>query len=298
MTITPGTTKIGFIGLGVMGRPMAEHVLAAGFELAVFARRQEQAEPLLRRGARSAPTPGALATSSDVIVTIVGMPSDVQSLYFGDEGLIANARPGTTLVDMTTSSPALARRIGRTAEARGVHALDAPVSGGDVGARQARLSVMVGGSPGDFRAALPLLRTFGKTIVRQGDHGAGQHAKLANQIAIAGTMLGLAEALGYASRAALDLPTLLSSISEGAAASSAMTNLAPRMLASDFAPGFFVKHFVKDLGLALDEAEHGLGLEPLVTKLAAERYRALVAAGHENDGTQAIYRLYRDEKPG
>lgn len=298
MTIAAGSTTVGFIGLGVMGKSMAEHVLRAGFALRVYARNPAQAAPLVSAGARELPSPAALAAESDVVVTIVGFPSDVESVYFGSDGLLEHARPGAFLVDMTTSSPALARRIAEAAAARGVRAVDAPVTGGDVGARAGTLSIMVGGEPADFAALEPLFRTFGKTIVRQGGPGAGQHAKLANQIAIAGTMLGVSEALAYAERAGLDLTTVLRSLSSGGAASAAMTNLAPRVVAGDFAPGFYVKHFVKDLTLALDGATSELGLDAPGLRLALERYRELSARGHADEGTQALYRLYSAEKSG
>jgi 3-hydroxyisobutyrate dehydrogenase len=298
MTIAAGKTTVGFIGLGVMGKSMAEHVLRAGFPLRLFARRPAQAAPLVAAGARALPSPAALSAECDVVVTVVGFPSDVDELYFGQAGLIEHARPGTYLLDMTTSSPDLARRIASAAMARGVRAVDAPVSGGDVGARAGMLSIMAGGEPDDVETLEPIFRAFGKTIVRQGGPGAGQHAKLANQIAIAGTMLGLSEALAYAARAGLDLPTLLTSISSGAAGSAAMTNLAPRMLSGDFAPGFYVKHFVKDLALAADGAAGDLGFDSPGLTLALERYRELAARGHAEDGTQALYRLYSAEKSG
>jgi 3-hydroxyisobutyrate dehydrogenase len=296
--IGPGKTTVGFIGLGVMGGPMAGHVLRAGFDLVVYARTPARAEALLQMGARSVASPRELATLADVIVTIVGFPTDVQALYFGAEGLLAHARPGSYLVDMTTSSPALARAIGQEAETRGLRALDAPVSGGDVGAREGRLSIMIGGRDEDVAALEPLFRTFGKTIVRQGGHGAGQHAKLANQIAIAGTMLGLVEAFAYAERAGLDPTTLHASIAQGAAGSAAMTNLAPRMLRGDFAPGFYAKHFLKDLRLALEGTAGDLELDAPLLALAANRYQKLVEAGHGDDGTQALFRLYASGKSG
>jgi 3-hydroxyisobutyrate dehydrogenase len=298
MAIAAGSTTVGFIGLGVMGKSMAEHVQRAGFALRVYARNPTQAAPFVERGARSLPSPAALAAECDVVVTIVGFPSDVEGLYFGSGKLLESARPGAFLVDMTTSSPALAARITDAAKARGVRAVDAPVSGGDVGARAGTLSIMAGGEVGDVEALEPLFRTFGKTIVRQGGPGSGQHAKLANQIAIAGTMLGLSEALGYAKRAGLDLGTLLQSISSGAAGSAAMTHLAPRMLSGDFAPGFYVKHFVKDLTLAADGAANELGFDAPALALALSRYRELAASGHAEDGTQALYRLYLAEKSG
>jgi 3-hydroxyisobutyrate dehydrogenase len=298
MVIAAGKTTVGFIGLGVMGKSMAEHVLRKGFALRVFARNPAQAAALVEQGALSLPSPGALASECDVVVTIVGFPSDVEDLYFGRAGLIESARPGAFLVDMTTSSPALAGRIAEAARVRGVHAVDAPVSGGDVGARAGTLSIMAGGDAADVEALEPLFRTFGKTIVRQGGPGSGQHAKLANQIAIAGTMLGLSEALAYAKRAGLDLGTLLQSISTGAAGSAAMTHLAPRMLSGDFAPGFYVKHFIKDLALAADGAANELGLDAPALTLALARYRELAASGHAEEGTQAVYRLYLPEKSG
>jgi 3-hydroxyisobutyrate dehydrogenase len=253
---------------------------------------------LVELGARALPTAAQLSAACDVVITIVGFPSDVESVYFGSAGLLENARPGTLLVDMTTSSPALAQRIAEAAAARGLRAVDAPVTGGDVGARAGTLSILVGGAEGDVRELEPLLHTFGKTIVRQGGPGAGQHAKLANQIAIGGTMLGLCEALGYAKRAGLDLSALLASISHGGAASAAMTNLAPRMLAGDFAPGFYVKHFVKDLTLAHQVATGELGLDAPGLALSLERYRELAASGRADDGTQALYTLYSAEKSG
>jgi 3-hydroxyisobutyrate dehydrogenase len=298
MVIAPGSTSIGFIGLGVMGRSMAEHVLRAGFDLRVFARRAEQAAALVERGAKFFPSPAALAAACDVVITIVGFPSDVESVYFGSAGLVENARPGAFLVDMTTSSPALARRIFEASAARGVRAVDAPVTGGDVGARAGTLSVLLGGEAADVAALEPLFRAFGKTIVRQGGPGAGQHAKLANQIAIGGIMLGLCEAFAYAKRAGLDLATLHASLSNGGAASTAMTNLGPRIIAGDDAPGFYVKHFVKDLALAADGAAGELGLDAPALELALARYKELAARGHEDDGTQALYRLYSAEKSG
>lgn len=298
MAIAAGSTTVGFIGLGVMGGSMAAHVLRAGFALRVFARNPAQAAPLVEQGARTVPSPQALAAACDVVVTIVGFPSDVESLYFGSGGLIEAMRPGGFLVDMTTSSPALAQRLAEAAKTRGVRAVDAPVTGGDVGARAGTLSIMIGGDAADAEALEPLFRSFGQTIVRQGGPGSGQHAKLANQIAIAGTMLGLSEALGYAERAGLDLRTLLTSISKGAAGSAAMTQLAPRMLSGDFAPGFYVKHFVKDLALAADGATKELDFDVPGLALALARYRELAARGHAEDGTQALYRLYLAGKSG
>ncbi len=289
--MTNATPIIGFIGTGVMGRSMAGHLLAAGHPLRVHNRTRAKADPLVAAGAVWCDTPGELAAGSDVVITMVGCPRDVEALYLGAGGLLAHARPGTLLVDMTTSSPALARRVADAARAAGCAALDAPVSGGDIGAREARLSIMVGGEAEAFARARPLLEKMGRTIVHQGPAGSGQHCKMANQIAIAAGMLGVCEALAYARQAGLDPATVLASISGGAAGSWSLTHLAPRMLAGDFAPGFYVKHFIKDLGIALESARAlGLGLPGM--ELALRLYQRLAAAGHADEGTQALYRLY------
>ncbi|MBS3956135.1 MAG: NAD(P)-dependent oxidoreductase [Clostridiales bacterium] len=295
-TLSPGESTVGFIGTGVMGAPMAGHVLAAGFDVVVWARSAEKATGLLEAGAQWAETPTELAARADAVVTIVGYPADVEALYFGDDGggdgsLLGAARPGTYLIDMTTSSPALARRIAEAASARGLRALDAPVTGGDRGAREARLSIMVGGEEADAHAVEPLLRAMGTTVVHHGGPGCGQHAKICNQIAIAASMLGACEALAYARGAGLDQARVLESIGAGSAGSWTLANLAPRILAGDFAPGFFVKHFVKDLRIALASAEE-LGLEVPGTQLAARLYETLLAAGHGEEGTHALYHLY------
>ncbi|MDF1543177.1 MAG: NAD(P)-dependent oxidoreductase [Anaerosomatales bacterium] len=291
--IAPGSATIGFVGTGVMGGPMAGHALAAGYRVVVYTRTRERAAALLEAGAEWAASPAALAPLCDAVVTMVGYPTDVEEVYFGDGGLIANARPGTYLIDCTTSSPALAARIARAADERGIHALDAPVTGGDVGAREARLSIMVGGLADDFAAVEGLLQVFGATVVHQGPAGSGQHTKMANQLAIAASMVGAAEALGYAHAAGLDPERVLESIGAGSAGSWTLTNLAPHMLADNFAPGFYVRHFVKDLRIALDSAAE-LGIELPGAELASRLYESLVAAGYGGDGTQAIWRLYRD----
>lgn len=292
MTARPGHTRVGFIGLGLMGGPMAGHVLAAGYELHVYNRTRAKAESLLARGATWHEDPASLARACDVTCTIVGFPNDVEEVYFGASGIIAAANPGAYVVDMTTSSPAIARRIADAARARGLRALDAPVTGGDVGAQRAQLSIMVGGERGDFDALEPIFRTMG-TAVHQGPAGFGQHAKLANQIAIAGTILGVSEALGYAMRAGLDGEKLMQSISRGAAGSALLVHAGPRMLAGDFAPGFYVKHFIKDLGLALESASE-LGLDVRGVSLVKELYEKLAAMGHADEGTQALFRLFRE----
>lgn len=283
--------KVAFIGTGVMGRSMAGHLLAAGHELAVFNRTRQRAEELLVNGATWADTPADAARDMDVVFTIVGFPKDVEEVYFGDHGVLAAVSGGSVVVDMTTSRPDLATRIADAAAERGVGALDAPVSGGDVGAQEARLSIMVGGDRPSFDRVLPLLELMGANIVYQGTAGSGQHTKMCNQIAIAAGMLGVCEAVSYAKNAGLDPDTVLQSISAGAAGSWSLSNLAPRMIAGNFAPGFYVKHFIKDLTIAVESAE-AMGLELPGLALARRMYEKLAAQGGENDGTQALYKLY------
>jgi len=286
--------RIGFIGLGVMGKSMAGHILAAGHPLVVYTRTREKAEELLARGAVWAESPAALARSCQVVITIVGFPEEVEQVVLGDDGVVASMQPGTILVDMTTSRPDLAVRISEAAAERGGQALDAPVSGGDRGAREAALSIMVGGSRDAYEQVLPILQLMGQRIVYQGPAGSGQHCKMCNQIAVAGNMLGVCEALAYACHTGLDPQVVLESISAGAAGSWAMTHLVPRMLAGDFAPGFFVKHFIKDMAMAADAAAD-LGLDLPGLQLVLCRYRQLAELGYEDDGTQALYRLYQAE---
>lgn len=284
---------IGFIGIGVMGKSMAGHLLAAGHRLSVYTRTKAKAEELLARGAIWRESPAEVAAGSDAVITMVGYPSDVEQMYFGEAGLIANSKPGTLLIDMTTSSPALARRIHEAAAERGLRALDAPVSGGDIGAREARLSIMVGGDAEAFEAARPLFELMGKNIVLQGGPGAGQHTKMANQIAIASGMLGVCEAIAYAEKAGLDPSVVLSSIESGAAGSWSLSNLGRRIIDGNFEPGFFVKHFIKDMKIALDSAEE-MGLELPGLALARTLYEKLSGLGYAEKGTQALYKLYKD----
>jgi len=287
MNISPETTRVGWIGTGVMGLSMCGHILAKGYAVNVFSRTKEKARPLLVKGAKWSDSPKAVAESSDVAFTMVGFPADVREVYLGPNGVLACTRVGTIVVDMTTTEPSLAREIYHAAKARGVHAVDAPVSGGDVGAREARLSIMVGGDPEPVAALAPLFEVMGKTIVRQGGPGAGQHAKMCNQIVIAGTMIGVCESLIYGHKAGLSLETMLSSISGGAAGCWALSNLAPRILKRNFDPGFFVEHFVKDMGIALDEARRmNLPLPGLA--LVHQMYVALQANGGGKHGTQAL----------
>jgi len=282
---------IGWIGLGVMGRSMARHVLQAGFPLRVYARKREPAEEILSLGAEWAESPAAVAAASDMVVTIIGFPADVEDVYFREDGLLSGMTKGGLLVDMTTSRPDLAVRIADAARKRGGGALDAPVSGGDRGAREATLSIMVGGDSTDVDRALPLLRSMGRTIVHQGPAGSGQHCKMCNQIAIAGNMMGVCEALTYARSAGLNSQTVLESISGGAAGSWSLSNLAPRILKDDFAPGFAVKHFIKDLGIAVESAQSMRLTLPGLEK-AFQLYQQLAAEFDENEGTQALIRLY------
>lgn len=281
---------IGFIGLGVMGQSMAGHLLEAGHKIHVFTRTPSKTRALIARGAIAASSPAAIAQTCDIIFTIVGFPKDVEDVYLGEEGLIANLRTGAVLIDMTTSNPELAAQIAAAATEHGGLALDAPVSGGDKGAREATLSIMVGGDRTTFERILPLLQIMGRNIVYQGPAGSGQHCKMCNQIAIAANMIGVCEAIAYARKAGLNPETVLQSISAGAAGSWSLSNLAPRMLTGDFAPGFYIKHFIKDMTIASESADH-LDLDTPGLDLALSLYRKLAMLGYENDGTQALYRL-------
>lgn len=282
---------VAFIGLGMMGAYMAGHILSAGHPLHVHNRTRAKAEPLIVRGAVWHDHPGDAAAAAKVVITIVSLPRDVEQIYLDDGGIIARAEPGTTLIDMTTSSPSLAVRIAAAAEVKGLYAIDAPVSGGGIGAREARLSIMVGGSESAFEAVMPILQLMGNNICRQGGPGAGQRTKLANQIVIAGTMLGVAEGLAFAIRAGLDPHRVLASISTGAAGSFLLNNLGPKMINRDFAPGFFVEHFLKDLKIAVDEAG-AVGLDLKGLQIAAKQYADLAAHGGLSDGHQALLKVY------
>jgi 3-hydroxyisobutyrate dehydrogenase len=283
----PGKTRAGWIGIGVMGRWMCQHLLNKGYSATVYNRTQEKAKDLLAAGAAGADSPKAVAQRSDVIFAIVGFPRDVREVFLGSQGALAGAAPGSVLVDMTTSEPSLAREIYEAARARGVASLDAPVSGGDVGARNAALSIMVGGDTEALDAVRPLLECMGKTIVYQGGAGAGQHTKMVNQILIASNMIGVCEALLYGKKAGLDLKTVLQSVSGGAAGSWSLTNLAPRIIDGNFEPGFFVEHFLKDMGISLEEAKRmGLSLPGL--SLAHKLYQAVQAQGLGRKGTHAL----------
>jgi 3-hydroxyisobutyrate dehydrogenase len=287
----PAKPSIAFIGTGVMGRSMAGHLAAAGHPLHVYNRSKDKAQPLLDSGARWHDSAGAAAAEAEVVITMLGFPQDVEQSYLGKGAIVEKARPGALLIDMTTSSPLLARRISEAASARGLEALDAPVSGGDLGAREARLVIMVGGEAPAFGRAQPILALLGKNISLQGRAGAGQHCKMANQIAVSVAMVAWCEALAYAKRAGLDPAKVHASISGGAAGGWAMTNLAPRALSGDFAPGFYVKHIRKDIAIAMASAKE-MGLELPGLDCARVLYDRVAAKGWEEFGTQVLYRLY------
>ncbi|MBI1914353.1 MAG: NAD(P)-dependent oxidoreductase [Planctomycetes bacterium] len=283
----PGKTRIGWIGTGVMGRWMCQHLMTKGFAAAVYNRSKDKAQPLLDAGAAWADTPRAVAERSDVVFAIVGFPRDVREVFLGKDGALAGSKPGNVLVDMTTSEPSLAREIYEAAKGKSVASVDAPVSGGDVGAKNAALSIMVGGAAEAVEAVRPLLECMGKTIIHQGPAGAGQHTKMVNQVLIASNMIGVCEALLYGSKAGLDLETVLKSVGGGAAASWSLNNLGPRIIARNFEPGFFVEHFIKDMKIALDEAERmNLALPGLA--LAKQLYEAVRAQGYGKKGTHAL----------
>jgi 3-hydroxyisobutyrate dehydrogenase len=285
--------KIGWIGTGVMGAPMFGHLLDAGHKGYVYNRTRTKALPLLERGAEWKDSPQLVAESSDIVFTIVGFPSDVKEVYFGEDGLMEGISKGKVLIDMTTTSPSLAKEICHAASAKEAAALDAPVSGGDVGARNATLSIMVGGDKAVFESMLPLLERLGKKIVYQGKAGAGQHTKMANQIIIASTMIGVCEGLLYGYQAGLDPELMLESISGGAAACWTLNNLAPRILKGDLEPGFYIDHFIKDMAIALDEAgKMNIVLPGL--KLVHELYLSLKANNHGSKGTQGLIIALRE----
>ena len=289
--MTGSTIKtIGFIGLGIMGQSMAGHLLAGGFGLNVYNRTKSKADGLVSRGATWFDTPGELAAHSDLVITIVGFPRDVEEVYFGPQGIIAHAK-NAILVDMTTSSPSLARDIAQEAAKKGLGALDAPVSGGDVGARDAKLTIMVGGTQEVFDQALPVLRLMGTSIILQGGAGMGQHTKMCNQIVIASNIMGVAEGLAYAKKVGLDPSTVLQSIGGGAASGFQLNVLGTRMIAGDYAPGFYIEHFIKDLTIALAEAKK-LDLDLPGLNQAKKLYDQMVAKGLGRDGTQGLLQLY------
>ncbi|EKB1218940.1 NAD(P)-dependent oxidoreductase [Listeria monocytogenes] len=284
--------KIGFVGTGVMGSSMAGHLLEAGYEVLVYTRTKTKAEDLLDKGALWVETPGELANKVDILISMVGYPKDVEELYLGENGFLENLAVGTVAIDMTTSSPALAKKMAEFGREKGIGVLDAPVSGGDIGAKNGTLSIMVGGSEDVFLKVKPIFDILGSSVILQGDAGAGQHTKMVNQIAIASNMIGVTEAIIYAEAAGLNPSRVLDSISGGAAGSWSLANLIPRVLKDDFSPGFFIKHFIKDMGIAISEAKQmGLGLPGLT--LAEKMYQTLAEQGLSEEGTQALIKYYR-----
>ncbi|SVA96173.1 uncharacterized protein METZ01_LOCUS149027 [marine metagenome] len=287
MIAEPGKTRVGWIGLGVMGRSMCKHIMDRGFSTTVFTRTKEKANELLDNGATWKHSPLEVANDSDVIFSIVAFPTDVREVFLGDGGVLQGCGPGNVIVDMTTSEPSLAREIYKQAKGKGVAAIDAPVSGGDIGAKEARLSIMVGGDKAAVETIRPCFEAMGTTIVHQGGPGSGQHTKMVNQILIASGMIGVCEALLYAHKSGLDLETVMKSVSSGAAGSWSLENYGPRIINNDFDPGFFVEHFIKDMAIALDEAaQMNLSLPGLA--LAHQLYNALKAQGGSRNGTQAL----------
>jgi 3-hydroxyisobutyrate dehydrogenase len=290
MNVISPKARIGFIGLGIMGQSMAGHLLAAGHPLSVYNRSADKTTALVAKGAQACATPAQVAKQSDVIITMVGYPSDVEQVWLGAEGIIAHAS-NALLIDMTTSSPALAKKLSDASAEAGHQMLDAPVSGGDVGARDAKLSIMVGGEAATFNKALPILQLMGTNIVHMGAAGAGQHTKMSNQIVIASTIMGVCEGLAYAKGAGLDSAALLQCIGGGAAGGFQLNVMGARIAKGDFAPGFFIEHFLKDLGIALDEAEK-MGLQLPGASLARKLYKEMIDSGRGRLGIQALFQLY------
>ncbi|MFD1851796.1 NAD(P)-dependent oxidoreductase [Oceanobacillus bengalensis] len=288
--ITENTT-IGFVGTGVMGKSMARNLQHAGYTINVYTRTKEKAKELMEHGASWKETAKELAATSDVIITMVGYPSDVEEVYFGENGILENAKENSYVIDMTTSKPSLAIEIYEQALKKNIASLDAPVSGGDTGAKNGTLAIMVGGKQEAFEALRPLFEVLGDNIVLQGEAGSGQYTKLANQITIANNMVGVCEAIAFARKSGLQPERVLDSISTGAAASFSLSNLAPRMLKGDYAPGFYVKHFIKDMNIALESAKE-LGLMTPGLELSLNLYKELAEKGESNSGTQALIKLF------
>ncbi|WP_281256417.1 NAD(P)-dependent oxidoreductase [Shouchella clausii] len=282
---------IGFIGTGVMGKSMADNLLRSGYRVHVYSRTKSKAEDLLNEGATWHDSPGELVTQCNVLISMVGYPKDVEEIYLGSDGIIQTANAGTIFIDMTTSSPNLSKQIEAEAKKQGCYSLDAPVSGGDIGARSGTLSIMVGGDAQVFEKVEPIFSALGTNVVHQGPAGAGQHTKICNQIAIASTMMGVCESIKYAERSGLDPNTVLKSIESGSAGSWSLSNLGPRIISENFEPGFYVKHFIKDMGIAIQSAEE-MGLKLYGLELAKALYSDLANKGEENSGTHALFKLY------
>lgn len=283
--------KIGFIGTGVMGASMADHLLEAGYEMNVYNRTKEKADDLVSKGALWKDSPAEIAKSSDLIFTILGYPKDVEEVYFGEDGIFEELTSNKIIVDMTTSTPALAEKIAKKAKEIGAQALDAPVSGGDIGAKEGQLTVMMGGEETAFNEVESIMKHFSNELRLFGPAGSGQHTKMANQIMVAGTMTGMIEMFAYAKEAGLDLKEVVKTVSGGAGQNRSLDNYAARIIQGDYSPGFFVKHFIKDLGIVLSEAE-AMNLELPATRQAYKLYKLLEDKGHEDDGTQALIKLW------
>nr|WP_281252482.1 NAD(P)-dependent oxidoreductase [Oceanobacillus timonensis] len=292
--VTASTASIGFIGLGVMGKSMVKNLMNAGYSLHVYTRTKSKAEELLELGADWHENPASVAQASDVIITMVGYPVDVQNVYFGDQGILNHAKKGAYVVDMTTSKPSLAIEIYEEAKNKGFTALDAPVSGGDIGAKNGTMAIMVGGDKEAYHEVAPIFRVLGERITLLGPAGAGQHTKMANQIAIATNMIGVCESILYARKAGLDAEEVLATISTGAAASFSLSNLGKRMIEKDYEPGFYVKHFIKDMEIALESA-HNMGMPAPGLELALNLYKDLADMGEADSGTQALIKLLAHE---
>lgn len=283
--------KIGFIGIGVMGQSMARHLMNKGYEVAVYTRTKEKAQGIIEEGAKWCESVAECAKGRDVVITMVGYPKDVEEVYFGESGVLASADQGTYLIDMTTTSPKLAIKIDEVAQEKGLHALDAPVSGGDVGAQKGTLAIMVGGEEADFEACHEIFECMGTNIVYEGKAGNGQHTKMANQIALGGVITSLCEAMAYAKHVGLDMDKMLGSISTGAAGSWQMSNMAPRIAKGDLDPGFYIKHYIKDMTIALEEG-HDAGLKMEMLEKIRAMYEKLQDEGYGDLGTQALIKYY------
>jgi len=288
ISTNPSDIKIGWIGTGIMGAPMAMHLVDAGYKVSVYSRTRSKSNKLIAKGCDWHDTPAAIAENCEVIFTIVGYPRDVEEVYFGDEGIMKTLKKDAVVIDMTTTLPGLAVRIDNAARDIGARAVDAPVSGGEIGAINGALSVMIGGDEEVVTKVMPIMDVFSKNMVYQGKAGSGQHTKMCNQITVAGTIIGVCESLIYGHKAGLDLETVLSSISKGAAACWTLDVLAPKIVHGDFEPGFMVEHFIKDLGIALEEAElMNLSLPGIA--LVKQLYLSVMAMGKGTKGTQALY---------
>ena len=282
--------KIGFVGLGIMGKSMTRNLMKAGYELHIFARTRAKVEDVIREGAIFHPSVGECVEEVEAMISIVGYPADVEEVYFGEKGILNSAKPGTYVIDMTTSSPKLAKRIYESAKEKGIHALDAPVTGGDTGAKNGTLSILVGGDKADYEACHAVFEAMGTNINYEGGPGCGQHTKMANQIMIAGTLSGVCEAMSYAKSQGLNLQTLLDSVATGAAGSKQLDAFGEKIMNGDYAPGFFMKHFIKDMNLAVEEA-NAQGLNLKILKQVLANYRTLEAE-YGDMGTQALIKFY------